>query len=62
MEKTNTEAEVLVALKLLPEGRVPGPDGIPTEFYLIIKDLLLPLSTAVFNECWCKGELPADFQ
>jgi hypothetical protein len=30
-----TEVEVLSALQLLPKGRVPGPDGIPIEFYCI---------------------------
>jgi hypothetical protein len=55
------ETEVLHANCSMPLGRLPGPDGIPLEFYLRFHETLVPLLTRVFNICWDRGFLPADF-
>lgn len=34
MEKTSTLSELHVATKALSKGKVPGPDGIPLEFFI----------------------------
>ena len=53
-EEQLTEQEIYQAVKDLNNGKTPGPDGIPIEFYKIlwvdIKDVLIPAIYAMY-EC-----------
>uniref|UniRef100_A0A8C9X250 Reverse transcriptase domain-containing protein n=1 Tax=Sander lucioperca TaxID=283035 RepID=A0A8C9X250_SANLU len=53
-----TEQELLQAIKSVNSGKVPGPDGLPIEFYKTFrKHLLIPLLN-MFNESFDIGNLP----
>ena len=49
LEKPLTGGEIFSALKSLPEGRSPGIDGIPTEFYVEFWDDLNLTMLDLFN-------------
>lgn len=50
--------EVQEAIKLLQNGKSPGPDGFIVEFYKTYSNLVSPLLTKVYNESFTKGRLP----
>lgn len=45
-----TVEEVKAALFSMQNGKCPGPDGLPTEFFKIFADKLSPLLLNMFNE------------
>jgi hypothetical protein len=61
IDRPITAEEVYTAIERMPRGRTPGPDGIPTEFYLISKLLVIPLLTEVCSQAWAEGNFPSDF-
>lgn len=62
MEEPISIAEIYKALKGMPKGKTPRPDGIPTEFYLQFgHDLVIPLLEEIYNHAATFGELPTDF-
>ena len=56
-----TEEEVLKCLKSLKDGKAPGPDGIPNEFYKFSADVILPLLTELFNYIFDSGTFPYEW-
>ncbi len=52
-----TEEEVLTAITYLRPGKSPGSDGLTAEFYKHFADLLVPILTKVFNECFGQSAL-----
>lgn len=52
-----TKEELLSALQGLQTGKSPGPDGLPTEFYLSFWDSLCDMLVLVFNERFRLGVL-----
>lgn len=46
------------ALKLFPNEKAPGFDGLPIEFFKSFKNVLLPPLLEVFQEALDKGRLP----
>ena len=56
-----TDQEVDKVASHLPEGKSPGPDRIPNEFYRTFSHILAPLLAAAFNEMRHAGELAAGF-
>jgi len=51
-------SEVVEAIKLLQNGKSPGPDGFTTEFYKAFSTSLAPALQNMFNEALSKGCLP----
>lgn len=49
--------KVQEAIKLLQNGKSPGPDGFIVEFYETHSELVSPLLTQVYNESFTKGRL-----
>ena len=49
------------ALKDSPSGKSPGVDGLPVEAYRKVKDVVLPLLSAVFTAVGRTGQLPPGF-
>ena len=45
-----TQEEVVDAITHSPNGKAPGPDGIPSEFYKHFKDTLATPMTRMFND------------
>lgn len=50
--------EVKASLKLMQNGKAPGPDGFPSEFYQKFSDQLAPLLLDMFNDSFEHGTLP----
>lgn len=51
--------ELTEAIMQLQNGKSPGPDGLPAEFYKAYKHLLIPVLRRVFEEARDTGTLPA---
>lgn len=52
-----TNEEIENALKAMKNGRSPGLDGLPCEFYKAFKELLIPILKMVYEEVWEDGVL-----
>ena len=50
--------EVRASLKLMQNGKAPGPDGFPIDFFKKFSDLLVPLLLDMFNDSLERGLLP----
>merc|ERR1711895_250856 len=50
--------EVRASLKLMQNGKAPGPDGFPIDFIKKFSDLLVPLLLDMFNDSLERGLLP----
>lgn len=50
--------ELRSALMLMQNGKCPGPDGLPAEFYKSFADQLAPILLNMFNESLENGYLP----
>lgn len=50
--------ELRSALMCMQNGKCPGPDGFPAEFYKTFADVLSPLLLNMFNESLKNGSLP----
>ena len=57
-ENKINESEVKDAINRAKNGKCPGIDGIPVEFYKKYKELLVPYMTKLFNNCMITGEFP----
>uniref|UniRef100_A0A8C6SR27 Reverse transcriptase domain-containing protein n=1 Tax=Neogobius melanostomus TaxID=47308 RepID=A0A8C6SR27_9GOBI len=53
-----TAQELLQAIKCVNSGKVPGPDGLPIEFYKTFQNQLLTPLLNMFNESFLNGILP----
>lgn len=53
-----TKEEALLALKSMPSGKAPGPDGFGCEFYKEFSSILLDPLLAMFNHSFESGILP----
>ena len=58
LESPVLEGEVRAAIGALANGKTPGPDGIPTEFYSAYLDTLAPKLTTLYNSSYERGILP----
>ena len=47
-----TEQELNTVLKRMARGKVAGVDGLPTEFYLMFGDVLIPKLVDMFTAAW----------
>lgn len=54
-----TEKEVHQAIKILPNNKAPGADGIPTEFFKAFEAELVPIMVQLFNFIKDKETMPA---
>lgn len=61
MEAQITVVEIYVAMKAMPRGKTLGPNNIPSMFYLMFHDLVIPLLEDIYNHACTYGELPAEF-
>ncbi|KAH7302242.1 hypothetical protein KP509_23G062100 [Ceratopteris richardii] len=61
-EKSISEEEVFLALKLLKNGKAPGMDGITKEFVLAFWPFLKTLLREVSNEIWVEEKMPYSFK
>ena len=57
-----TEAEVCKAIRKLKQGKAPGPDQIPAEFYKASVHEIAPELTRIFAKCWGKRTVPKKLQ
>lgn len=57
-----TPREVQVALSSVATRKAPGPDGIPNLVLKILKDILWPVLTPLFNACITFGYCPKHFR
>ena len=57
-----TLEEVKKAIKDLQNGKSPGGDGIPADFYKVFSDLLAPRLLGVFRDALERGSLPDSMQ
>lgn len=53
-----TRDEVLRAAARLPNGKAPGPDGIPNEILVAAVNKHPDIFVTVFNRCWKAGVFP----
>lgn len=51
-------SEIKEAIQLMNNGKSPGPDGYPVEFYKKFSDQLAPLLLEMFNHSYSLGSLP----
>lgn len=58
LEEPLTLDKIKSSLNLLQNGKCPGPDGFPAEFYKTFSDKLSPLLLNMFNESYKSGILP----
>jgi hypothetical protein len=56
-----TQNEIEATTKRLPKMKTPGPDGLSTELYKIIKEELIPTLLNLFHEIQLEGTLPNSF-
>ena len=61
MEGGITEGEVRAAIASLKNGKSPGLDGLPVEYYKKYVDILAPILTSVYKESFDLGQLPDTF-
>lgn len=57
-----TQREVQVALSMAATRKAPGPDGIPNLALRILKDVLPPVLTPLFNACITYSYCPEHFR
>ena len=58
LDQPLSEEELRDAISTMKSGKTPGQDGIPNEFYLVYKDLLVPYLLAIWREALAVGALP----
>ena len=51
-----TQEELATAISHSPNGKAPGPDGIPSEFYKHYMDIIIPPMLKLFNEILIFGK------
>lgn len=55
-----TMAEIDSVIRALPNGKSPGPDGLPTEYYKTFKHTLSPHLLSLFQEAASSGSFPKE--
>lgn len=50
-----TNEEIECALGEMKNGRSPGLDGLPCEFYKAFRTVLIPVLNIIYHEVWTKG-------
>uniref|UniRef100_A0AAR2IUE6 Reverse transcriptase domain-containing protein n=1 Tax=Pygocentrus nattereri TaxID=42514 RepID=A0AAR2IUE6_PYGNA len=58
LDEPLTKEEFLAAVKSLQNGKSPGPDGFPSEFFRTFAGELAPLLLSVYEESYNSGSLP----
>uniref|UniRef100_A0A8C7XNT8 Reverse transcriptase domain-containing protein n=1 Tax=Oryzias sinensis TaxID=183150 RepID=A0A8C7XNT8_9TELE len=58
LERHISVAEILMAIGSLQNGKAPGPDGFPSDFYKVFANKLAPLLCMVFAEIHATSKLP----
>ena len=58
LDKPFTEAELLIAVQSMQNGKSPGPDGFPSEFFKKFSKELCPFLLSVYQESFEKDTLP----
>lgn len=58
LEKVFTEEEFHSAVKSMQNGKCPGPDGFPSEFFKRFARELAPLLLSTYKESSTSGSLP----
>ncbi|KAM7402819.1 hypothetical protein PAMP_018030 [Pampus punctatissimus] len=58
IEEDISTVELVAAIKSMQNGKSPGPDGFPSEFFKTFSGSLAPLLLSVFNESLSTGSLP----
>ena len=61
LDASITEEEVRNAITLMKNGKSPGLDGFPIEYYKAFTDVLAPILTKVYSEAFKLGTLPCTF-
>jgi hypothetical protein len=58
-----TDAEVAIIVNKCRQGKAPGPDDIPAEYYQVVaKDpQILQWLVEFVNRCWQGGDIPKDW-
>lgn len=62
LDEELTEAEIRAALQKLNTKSAPGPDGITNKTLRNLDDESIAKLTEYINECWVKGEVPAQWK
>ena len=62
LDRPPCKAEVLSAVKILSNGKSPGPDGIPAEVYKYGGSKLVKRLVHLFKNIWEKEYVPQDFK
>lgn len=62
LEQPLTLAELELALQMAPNDKAPGIDGLPSEFFKLYRDELLPPLLTVFQEAAATGCLPSSMR
>uniref|UniRef100_A0A8C5Q8F8 Reverse transcriptase domain-containing protein n=1 Tax=Leptobrachium leishanense TaxID=445787 RepID=A0A8C5Q8F8_9ANUR len=55
-----SEEDVYKAIRALPKGKAPGPDGLSNLYYQNFASLLVPTLTALFNHIKTTGQVPPE--
>ena len=58
LDTTFTLSEIKEAIQSMNNGKSPGPDGYPAEFFKRFSDQLAPLLLEMFNHSYKQGTLP----
>lgn len=58
LDQPITVEEIAEAIRSLPSGKAPGPDGFTAEFYKAYVDELSPLLLEMFCKTADRGSLP----
>jgi ribonuclease HI len=61
-EPVFTLEELVAARKDIDARKAAGPDGLPSDFLLLLPDDALPHVLALFNKCWRSLEIPAGWR
>lgn len=62
VESLKTEAEIRKVISLMKNGKLPGCDGFPPEYYKEYVDIIAPVLQQVLWEASEKGHVPPTFK
>lgn len=58
MDSKISSEEITLAINSMQNGKMPGPDGLPVEFYKTFSAKLAPFLCKLFEEILIMGKLP----